>query len=172
MDRFLGALRLAVVCVLGLLLCWATIGQQTRPLTREEIAARAAAAEAEEHRQELVNLERETARGLQLHNMAFFRRVYSDDFFGTTGFGQLLDKPAYLNQIENSPTQYDSFVATDIRVRIFEDTAVVSCMWSMRGRSGGKSFSRQSRVTHIYVNGTRGWQAVSSQETPLPGGER
>jgi len=52
---------------------------------------------------------------------------------------------------------------------MFEDTAVVTCLWSMRGTQGGKAFSRQSRVTHVYVYGQRGWQAVASQETQLPG---
>ncbi len=130
------------------------------------------AAEAEAERQELVNLELETARSIQIRNMAFFKRVYSDDFFATTSAGQFLNKTEYLRGVESAPAQYISFVASDIHVRFFENTAVVNCLWSMRGKLNGRDFSRQSRVTHIYVNGTRGWQAVSSQETWLPGGER
>lgn len=145
------------------------VAAQTRPITPAE---KALAAEAETERQELVNLERETARSIQIRNLAFFRRVYSDDFFATTAGGQLLDKTAYLRTVEISPIQYLSFVASDVHVRFFEDLAVVTSLWSMRMVSEGKTVSRQCRVTHMYVNGTHGWQAVSSQETMLPGGER
>jgi hypothetical protein len=168
-QSFFCALRLTICCAVGALLCWVASGQQTRPLSFAELQAREIAAAAEMNRQELVNLELETARAIQLHNMAFFRRVYSEDFLATSAIGQLLNKSTYLLQIDSSPSQYVSFVASDVRVRIFQDTAVVSSMWNMRGTLHGKSFSRQTRVTHMYVNGTRGWQAVASQETPLPG---
>src|SRR5208283_3761243 len=42
------------------------------------------AADAELQRQELENLQKETARAMQLHNGSFFNRVYSDDFLGTS----------------------------------------------------------------------------------------
>jgi hypothetical protein len=127
------------------------------------------AAEAEMHRQELYNLESETVRALQWNSTAFFRRVYSDDFIGIAGSGEIMDKTRYLNAVQSNPIKYSSFIASDIRVRIYQDTAVVSCLWSAHGTVEGRSISRQYRVTHIYINGMRGWQAVSSQETLLPG---
>ena len=127
------------------------------------------AAEAEMRRQELFNLESETVRALQWNSTAFFRRVYSDDFIGIAGSGEVMDKTRYLNAVQSSPIKYSSFIASDIRVRIYQETAVVSCLWSAHGTVEGHSISRQYRVIHIYINGMRGWQAVSSQETLLPG---
>jgi hypothetical protein len=49
-------------------------------------------ANPEMRRQEVVNLERETARAIMLNNGTFFRRVYSDDFAGTLSHGQMVDK--------------------------------------------------------------------------------
>jgi hypothetical protein len=118
---------------------------------------------------ELVNLEAETARALQWNTGAFFRRVYGDDFQGIMPSGKVLNKADWIAAIENSGVKYSSFLATDVHVRMFEETAVVTCLWSMRGTKEGRPFSRQSRVTHVYVYGQRGWQAVSSQETVLPG---
>ena len=128
------------------------------------------AAQAEMQRQELFNLESETARALQWNSATFFRRVYSEDFIGIAGTGEVMNKQRYLDAVQSSSIKYSSFIATDIRVRIYQETAVVSCLWSAHGTISGRSVSRQYRVTHIYVNGTRGWQAVSSQETLLPGG--
>jgi hypothetical protein len=106
-----------------------------------------------------------------MNNTAFFRRVYSDDFMGTLPGGRVLDKAALLSvlQSSSSSTKYTTFLATDVRIRIYENTAVVTCLWSSRGTSEGHNFSRQSRVTTVYVYGQRGWLAVASQETQLPG---
>ncbi len=44
-----------------------------------------------------------------------------------------MDKSAFLTTLQTSPQKYSMFLATDIRVRIFETTAVVTCLWSSRG---------------------------------------
>jgi hypothetical protein len=137
--------------------------------TPTAVELRELAKEKDIKQEELVNLEKETVRALQWNTGTFFRRVYGEDFVGILPSGQILDKTKWVAAVENSGVQYSSFIASDIRVRMFEETAVVTCMWSSRGTRNGKAFSRQSRVTHVYVYGQRGWQAVSSQETLLPG---
>jgi hypothetical protein len=141
------------------------------PCSRAQTAAelRELAKEKEVKEEELVNLEKETARALQWNNGALFRRVYGEDFVGILPSGQIMNKAGWIAAIENSGAKYSSFVATDIRVRMFEETAVVTCLWSSRGTQGGHAFSRQLRVTHVYIYGQRGWQAIASQETLLPG---
>lgn len=127
------------------------------------------AKENEIKQEELVNLEKETARALQANSVNLFRQVYGEDFVGILPSGQTVDKAGLIASIENSGTKYNSFLATDIRVRMFNDTAVVTCLWSLRGIKNGHAFSQQLRVTHVYVNGQRGWQAIAAQETLLPG---
>jgi len=121
------------------------------------------------HREELDMLARDTARAVQLKNPSFFRRVYGEDFVGTTPNGTVMDKAALISYVENSPATYATFIATNVRIRIFRDTAIVTSVWSARGTQEGRSFSRQSRVIQIFVYGQRGWQVVASQETLLPG---
>jgi ketosteroid isomerase-like protein len=127
------------------------------------------AKENEIKQDELVNLEKETARALLANNVALFRQIYGDDFVGILPSGRTVDKAGWIATIEDSSIKYNSFVATDIRVRVFEETAVVTCLWSSRGTENGHPFSRQLRVTHVYVYGQRGWQAIAGQETLLPG---
>jgi ketosteroid isomerase-like protein len=134
-----------------------------------ELRLRELAKEKDTKQEELVNLEKETARAMQWNNGALFRRVYGEDFVGILPSGQIMDKAGWIAAIENSSTKYSSFLATDIRVRLFEETAVVTCLWSSRGTRDGRTFSRQLRVTHVYIYGQRGWQAIASQETLLPG---
>jgi hypothetical protein len=127
------------------------------------------AADAELHREELDILVRETVHAIQLKNPSFFRRAYGDDFLGTSPNGTVMDRAALIASIQNSPATYTTFVATNVRVRIFEAAAIVTSVWSARGTEGGRSFSRQSRVIQVYVYGQSGWKVVASQETLLPG---
>jgi hypothetical protein len=127
------------------------------------------AAEAEIQRIELVTLQKEAGRAVQLRNSSFFNRVYSDDYFGTTSTGSIQNKAALIASIQTSNVQYTSLVVTDIRVRVFQNTAVVTSLWSARGISNGATFSRQSRIVNVYVSGEQGWKVVVSQETQLPG---
>jgi ketosteroid isomerase-like protein len=118
---------------------------------------------------ELENLEREMARAMQWNNGTLFRRIYGEDFVGVLPSGQMKDKAGWIAYVENSGIKYTSFIASDIHVRMFEDMAVVTCLWSARGTQGGRSFDKQFRVTHVYIYGQRGWQAIAGQETLLPG---
>jgi hypothetical protein len=137
--------------------------------SREELRMQRIATENESRLQEVNNLERETVHALQWNTGAFFRRVYADDFQGILPSGQILSKEAWIASVEKSDGKYSSFVVSDVRVKMFEATAVVTCLWSARGTRNGREFARQSRVTHVYVYGVGGWEAVSSQETLLPG---
>src|SRR5215472_1436880 len=127
------------------------------------------AAMAEVHRQEVSVLERDNAHAWQLGNSTFFSRVYGDDYLGTTENGQVVTKTALIRTLQASEVKYTSVVASDIKVRFFQDTAVVQTLWSMLGTRNGQKFSRQMRVIHVYVDGPRGWTVVAGQQTALPG---
>jgi len=158
--------KFSVFVLAAMALCMVPCGLAQTPTAAE---LRELAKEKDIKQEELVNLEKEMARALQWNTGTFFRRVYGDDFVGILPSGQILDKMKWIAAVENSGVQYSSFIASDIRVRMFEETAVVTCLWSSHGTKNGKAFYRQSRVTHVYVYGQRGWQLLSSQETLLPG---
>jgi ketosteroid isomerase-like protein len=120
--------------------------------------------------EELLALEKETARAMALNNSSFFQRVYNDDYVGTAPTGELVDRSRLVASIQNSTTKYSSFIATNIQVRIYGPTAVVTCLWSTRGVQNGRNFSRQYRVIHVYLNNrVGGWKVVAGQETIMPG---
>jgi len=122
----------------------------------------------EVQRQEIVSLEREAGRAIQLGSTTFFRRVYSDDFTGALSHGQLINKDQWIATVESPVVQRESFVVSDIKVRIFQETAVATSLWSTRFILKGQHLSTQFRVIHVYVNTPRGWRVVSSQTTNLP----
>ena len=120
-------------------------------------------------RQELVNLERENARAIKLHNSTFFKSAYSEDFTGVTRYGEVLNKAAIIREVQSMPQEFDSVVSSDPQVRMFRDTASVLSMRSEVGRLNGKKFYNQYRILRMYINTSRGWKIVSQLETMLSG---
>jgi len=149
--------RIATLLTIGLALAPAWPGQEPDAPPTPEM-----------QRQEIVNLENETARAIQLSNGTFFRRVYSEDFIGTLSHGQPVNKAQLTDVVQQPGMKYESFISSDIRVRFFRDVAIATCLWSSRTILNGQRVGGQLRVVHVYVNGPRGWQAVASQATPLP----
>jgi Domain of unknown function (DUF4440) len=119
-------------------------------------------------RQEIISLEKEAAHAIQMSSGTFFRRVYSEDFAGSLSHGQAVDRRHLIEAIETPSVKYESFIATDIKVRLFENNAVATCIWSSRFISRGQHLSSQMRTIHVYVDTARGWQVVSGQATILP----
>ena len=90
-------------------------------------------------RQEIVNLEKEAAHAIQLSDGTFFRRVYSDDFAGTLSRGEAVNKAAFINAVQSTVVKYEAFNASDIKIHIFRETAVATCLWSARGVFKGQT---------------------------------
>jgi hypothetical protein len=121
----------------------------------------------EAQRQEILNLENETARALALGNPTFFKRVYADEYQGTTTRGTFMDKAQLVQSIQFLKLKYGSFEVKEARVRIYGETAVFSGLWVTQGKFRSLPETNEIRVLHVYVNGRRGWQMVSGQETPV-----
>ena len=119
-------------------------------------------------RQELVTLEKEAAKAVQHQDGAFFRRVYSDDFVGTLSHGQAVNKTDFIQTIEAGDVRFESVSASDIIVQVYRDTAIATCLWSIRMVSKGQAASTQIRMIHVYLYGQRGYHVVASQATLLP----
>src|SRR5713101_10191901 len=119
-------------------------------------------------RQEIVSLEREAARAIQLNSGTFFRRVYSEDFSGTLSRGQQVNKAQWIAVIQSDAVKYESFNTSDIKVQLYEEMAIATCLWSSRSIIKGQHIGHQMRAIHVYLNGAGGWHVVTGQITSLP----
>jgi hypothetical protein len=117
---------------------------------------------------EIVNLEKEAVHAIRLNNGTFFRRVYSDDYEGTLSHGLQVNKTQWIKVIESASVKYESFNASDIKVRIYQETAIATCLWSASFVIKDQHFSAQMRAIHVYINTPRGWHVVAGQATILP----
>jgi Domain of unknown function (DUF4440) len=119
-------------------------------------------------RQEIVSLEKEAGHAIELRNGGYFRRVYSDDFAGTLSLGQVVNKAQWIALVQSDAVKYESFNASDVKVQIYQDMAIATCLWSSRFSAKGQRLSHQMRAIHVYLNGAGGWHVVSGQITNLP----
>jgi hypothetical protein len=160
--------KFAILLVLVLALAPSWQGQEAWRQACADRCYSEPAADPEMQRQEIVSLEKEAARAIQSNSGTFFRRVYNDDFTATLSHGQPVNKAQWIEVIESPAVKYESFNATDINVRLFQDTAIATCLWSARSIIQGQHISSQIRAIHVYINTPRGWHVVSGQTTNLP----
>ena len=165
-------IKFAAIAVVGiaLLIGQGSSQQDERAAERSDCIRRCVTQsyDPEMRRQEIVSLEREAGRAIQLKNGAYFRRVYSDDFAGTLSHGQQVNKAQWLTVIQSDAIKYDFFQASDIKVQIYQEMAVATCLWSSRFTTKGQQLGHQMRAIHVYLNGSSGWHVVSGQISNLP----
>ena len=164
MTRFAGFVAVAM----GLLLFPAAQKQDPERITACVQRCYTQPGDPELQRQELMSLEKEAAKAIELKNATFFRRVYGDDFVGTLSHGQQVNRAGWIAAVESPEVKYDSFNASDVKIQIFQDTAVATCLWSARSLVKGQRISNQMRAIHVYLNTASGWRVVSGQTTNLP----
>ena len=123
---------------------------------------------ADLQRQEVIALEKEAAHAVLLGDATFFRRVYSDDFSGVLSRGEIVDKTSFIAAVQAPQITYESFTASDVKVRLYRDLAVATSTWSMRAVLKGQKVSSQMRVMHVYMYTSGGYHVVSGQTTLLP----
>jgi len=123
---------------------------------------------ADLQRQEVVALEKETARAVLLGDATFFRRVYGDDFSAVLSRGEIVNKNSFIAAIQAQDIKYESFTASDVKVRLYRDVAVATSTWSMRAVLKGQRLASQMRVMHVYIYTSGGYHVVTGQTTLLP----
>ena len=162
--------RFTVALTIGLMLAPSPQAQQEswRDACIQRCVSQPALGDPEVQRQEITSLEKEAAHAIQLSNGTFFRRVYSDEFAGTLSHGQQINRDQWIATIESPSFKRESFSVSDIKVRIFQETAVATCLWSSRFILNGQHLSSQLRAIHVYVNTPNGWHVISGQTTNLP----
>jgi ketosteroid isomerase-like protein len=114
---------------------------------------------------EIVDMERQ-AREASLHRDAdFSNRTLAEDYVAITPLGQVTTKQDTISARKSGQLHYDTINVTDMVVRLYGDTAVVTARADVKGHQLGEDFSGPYRYTRIWVRRAGRWQAVSYQAT-------
>ncbi|HEX4783208.1 MAG TPA: nuclear transport factor 2 family protein [Candidatus Sulfotelmatobacter sp.] len=114
---------------------------------------------------EIVDMERQ-AREASIHRDAeFSQRTLAEDYVAITPLGQVTTKQDTVSARKNAQLRYDTIDVSDMVVRVYGDTAVVTARADVKGHQLGEDFSGPYRYTRVWVRRTGHWQAVSYQAT-------
>jgi ketosteroid isomerase-like protein len=114
---------------------------------------------------EIVDMERQAREASIRRDADFSQRTLTEDYVAITPLGQVTTKQDTLSVRKSGQVRYDSIDVSDMVVRLYGDTAVVTARADVKGRQFGEDFSGPYRYTRVWVRNNGHWQAVSYQAT-------
>src|SRR5437868_2867845 len=114
---------------------------------------------------EIVDMERQAKEASLRRDADFVQRTLAEDYVAITPLGQVTTKQDTLSARKSGQLRYQAIDVTDMVVRIYGDTAVVTARADVKGHQLGEDFSGPYRYTRIWVRRNGHWQTVSYQAT-------
>lgn len=114
---------------------------------------------------EIIEMERQAKEASIRRDAEFSRRTLSDDYVDITPLGQVHTKEDTISARKSGQLRYETINVTDMVVRIYGDTAIVTARADVKGHQMGEDFSGPYRYTRVWVRRAGHWEAVSYQAT-------
>jgi ketosteroid isomerase-like protein len=143
---------------------------QSRPPVAQRPATPAASAVKESAAAlEVERVERELVAAIAKGDLATYDRIVADDYVAYTTSGQLATKPEIMASYRTGTRKYMSLSISDVKVRVFGETAIFSATTSgTRVEEGGKPEPNIVRYFRVFTRRNGAWRAVMQMVTPLP----
>ena len=117
--------------------------------------------------EQIMKMERDRAAAVVKGDVAMLEGLTSDDYILINANGQLSDKATTMNNIKTGNIKLTANEVSDLKVRVYGDTAVVTGKSSAKGTIGGRELKGPVMFTRVYVKKNGKWQSVAFQQTPI-----
>ena len=117
--------------------------------------------------EQIMKMERDRAAAVVKGDVAMLEGLTSDDYVLINANGQLSDKAATMNAIKTGIIKLTANDVSDMKVRVYGDTAVVTGKSTAKGTIGGVELKGPLMFTRVYVKKNGKWQSVAFQQTPI-----
>jgi ketosteroid isomerase-like protein len=114
---------------------------------------------------EIESLEEARNQAVLHRDVTALDRMTSDDYTFITLKGELRTKADILKGFASGSFHYESRQISDLKVRVYGDTAVVTGRSVQKGMENGKDYSGDYRFTRVYVKERGRWVTVALQTT-------
>ena len=114
---------------------------------------------------ELLAFEREFTQAVVDNDVAAIGRFVADAWVIVDAEGNVIDRSRFLGAIDSGALTHESMESTDIEVRTFAETAVVTAITTSKGQFMGQAFATRERATDVLVRMDGRWLCVFSQLT-------
>ncbi|MGA7885652.1 MAG: nuclear transport factor 2 family protein [Acidobacteriaceae bacterium] len=112
------------------------------------------------HKQ-IESLEEEWRQAILTNNVAEMNNLLSDDYIGITSNGTVENKAQAMAQRRAGTVSITSLELSDIHIRLYGDTAVVTSVADLVGKNGDSDISGKYRYTRVYAMRRGAWKIVS-----------
>ena len=114
---------------------------------------------------QIIDMEHQAREASLRRDVEFSQRNLAEDYVAITPLGQVTTKQDTVSARKSGQLKYDTINVTDMVVRVYGDTAVVTARAEVKGHQLGEDFSGPYRYTRVWVRRTGHWLAVSYQAT-------
>ncbi len=98
-------------------------------------------------------------------DLAAFAKLYADDYIATNILGVTSTKAQVLENFKSGKLKFEAIEISDMKVRVYGDTALVITTANVKGRFGATDISGQYRGVRVWVKRQGQWQSVLFQGT-------
>lgn len=137
---------------------------QTPAAKQPAAAAKPAAAGVDET---LMKIEHDALAALLKRDVAGFGRFFADDATLTTPDGSVQTKTQLLADVKSGDLALESSVLSDMKVRVYGETAVVTYTTTDKGKFKTQDISGRYRWTDVFARRGGTWQIVAAQGTRI-----
>ncbi|MEM7737766.1 MAG: nuclear transport factor 2 family protein [Deinococcota bacterium] len=96
-------------------------------------------------------------------DLATITQVVADDWLGISPTGTTMSKADLFAMLTSHPNMFDTVSYSDIKVKVFGDTAIVSSMFE----GIGQEMNLTQHYLRVYVKRQADWQCVVTQIIPV-----
>ncbi|HET9305430.1 MAG TPA: nuclear transport factor 2 family protein [Candidatus Sulfotelmatobacter sp.] len=114
---------------------------------------------------EVVDMERQAKEASLRRDPEFPQKALAEDYVAISPLGQVTTKQEAISARKSGQLRYETIDVSDMVVRLYGDTAIVTARADVKGHQLGEDFSGPYRYTRVWVRRSGRWQAVSYQAT-------
>jgi hypothetical protein len=118
--------------------------------------------------QRLRDIQEGLARAWKAGDRAYLERVIAPEWTVVQPDGSIVTRDTQIQAYIGGPVKVESIEMNDVRVDIFDGTAVVRGRTAVTASVNGVRTNFRLRFMDVFLKRESEWQAVASQATPLP----
>ncbi len=117
--------------------------------------------------EQIRSIEEERNRAILSGDAATLDRMTADDYTFITLRGELRTKAEIVKGFQSGAFKYESRTISELKVRVYGDTAIVTGRSTQKGEENGKDYSGDYRFTRVYVRDNGHWMTEALRTTPI-----
>src|SRR6266540_531479 len=117
--------------------------------------------------EQIKKMERDRAAAVVKADVATLEGLISDDYTFINANGQVSNKAETIENIKTGKIKLTANEVSDMNVRVYGDTAVVTGKSTAKGSINGIELKGPLMFTRVYVKKNGKWQSVAFQQTRI-----